>query len=147
MLRATSYDSTKTSCSHLEARALANKPRSAKNEKRRTETERASAGQCRERGTRDNLRPAQLLSGFLCLSDLGPARFLSQRNSPPPCCRKYALAAARYPCRYGCAHSPGKLFENRNSLPKFLDLVLSIPAFLSEPVDRLSNIRHQYPLG
>jgi hypothetical protein len=48
---------------------------------------------------------------------------------------------------YGCARASGKLFENRNSFPKLLDLVLSIPAFLAEPDDCSSNVCHQYPLG
>ena len=53
----------------------------------------------------------------------------------------------RRPRVHGCARASGKLFQNRNSFPKLLDLVLSIPAFLAEPVDRLSNVCHQYPLG
>ena len=43
------------------------------------------------------------------------------------------------------AWASGKLFENRNSLPKFLDLVLCIPAFLAEPDYCLSNVCHQIP--
>ena len=45
----------------------------------------------------------------------------------------------------GRARASGKLFENRNSFPKFLDLVLCIPAFLAEPDYCLSNVCHQIP--
>jgi len=51
-------------------------------------------------------------------------------------------------CRvHGCARASGKPFENRNSFSQFLDLVLSIPAFLAEPDDGISNVCHEYPLG
>ena len=45
----------------------------------------------------------------------------------------------------GRSRASGKLFENRNSFPKFLDLVLCIPAFLAEPDYCLSNVCHQIP--
>src|ERR1700691_6433030 len=45
----------------------------------------------------------------------------------------------------GCARTSGQLFKNRNSLPKFLDLVLSIPAFLTKPDNCFSDICHQIP--
>jgi hypothetical protein len=45
----------------------------------------------------------------------------------------------------GRAWASGKLFENRNSFPKFLDVVLCIPAFLAEPDYCLNNVCHQIP--
>ena len=45
----------------------------------------------------------------------------------------------------GRSRASGKLFENRNRFPKFLDLVLCIPAFLAEPDYCLSNVCHQIP--
>ncbi len=50
----------------------------------------------------------------------------------------------RVPC---CARASSQLFQNGNSLPKFLDLVLSVPAFLTEPDYCLCDVCHQYPLG
>jgi hypothetical protein len=91
------------------------------------------------------LRPARCLRCFLRLSDLSPTRLLGQRDSPAPCSGKCALDAMRRPRASCCARSSGKLFEDRNSFPKLLDLVLRIPAFLAEPVDSLSNICHQVP--
>jgi len=46
----------------------------------------------------------------------------------------------------GDASAPGKLLENGDRLPQFLDLVLCIPAFLAEPDQSLSKIGHsKYP--
>src|SRR5271157_4022850 len=79
---------------------------------------------------------------FLGLSDLGPTCFLSQRNSPAPGSGEHTLGAVWRRCVDGCTGAPGKPFENGNSFPKLLDLILCVPAFLAEPVNCLCNVCH-----
>jgi len=94
------------------------------------------------RGRFARLLPAHPLGGFLHLSELCPARLLGERNSPSSCCGEHALRSMRGARSQGYGRTPGKLFENSNRFPKFLDLVLCIPAFLAKPDECLSNVGH-----
>lgn len=81
------------------------------------------------------------------LAKLGPACFLSERNSPAPGSRKNALGPA-LPARIRTPMPSRKLFQNGNSLRKFVNLILRIPAILAEPSQRFSYVCHcQNPLG
>src|SRR5208337_4207934 len=92
-----------------------------------------------------SLWPARCSGCFLHLSDLRPACFLGERNSPAPGCGKNTFGAMWLP-RVCCgARTSGKLLQNRNSFPKFLDLVLRIPAFLAEPDQCLNDVCHPIP--
>ena len=86
-------------------------------------------------------RPARRSGRFFHLAKLGPACFLSERNSPAPGSRQHALGPA-LPARIRTALPSRKLFQNGNSLREFISLPLRIPVILAEPSQRFSYICH-----
>ena len=93
------------------------------------------------------LRPARRSGRFFHLAKLGPACLLSERNSPAPGSRQNALGPA-LPAGIRTAVPSRKLFQNGNSLRKFVNLILRVPAILAEPSQRFSYVCHcQNPLG
>ena len=86
-------------------------------------------------------RPARRSGCFFHLAKLGPACFLSERNSPAPGSRQHALGPA-LPARIRTALPSRKLFQNGNSLREFISLPLRIPVILAEPSQRFSYICH-----
>ena len=93
------------------------------------------------------LRPARRSGRFFHLAKLGPACLLSERNSPAPGSRQNALRPA-LPAGIRTAVPSRKLFQNGNSLRKFVNLILRVPAILAEPSQRFSYVCHcQNPLG
>jgi hypothetical protein len=87
------------------------------------------------------------LSCFFGLTKLGPACFLSERNSPASSSRQNALGPA-LSAGIRIALPPRKLLQNGNSLGELISLLLRVPVILTEPSQRFTYVCHfENPLG